>query len=106
MIGPTTNHREIQRWAAKYGAVPVEEPLAFEEEPPRQLSLIQVSIDRGYTGGRVLPWEEFFRRFDALGLVFVASDNGTCFNELLQQAENQSPCRKPHYRVLSCLAAS
>ncbi len=47
---------------------------------------------------RVLPWEEFFAKFDELGLTFVYEGDSSGWNELLQR-EEASPYRNPAYGV-------
>ena len=49
---------------------------------------------------RVLPWDEFFLKFDELGLTFVYNDDSTGWNELLQR-EEASPYRSPAHPVPS-----
>ncbi len=37
-----------------------------------------------------ISWEEFFFKFDALGLTFVYGDDATGYNQILQMEENPS----------------
>jgi len=45
----------------------------------------------------LISWEEFFVKFDGLGLSFVYDDEPTGYNEILQIEEN-SPYLHPSHR--------
>jgi hypothetical protein len=92
IAGPTTDHNEIQRWAAKHKAVPAEIlPQNLDHEPlVLRIILPQMADDRKDI--RVLTWDEFFAKFDVLGLTFVYDDNNSGYNELLQ-IDGRNPYR-------------
>ena len=43
---------------------------------------------------RILTWEEFFAKFDLLGLTFVYDNDSSGYNEILQ-IDAKSPYRSP-----------
>ena len=96
IAGPTTDHSEIRRWAERHGAVPVEVlPLDVDSEPALLRLMLKLQIvDRPNV--RAINWEEFFLKFDALGLALVYDDS-TGNNEILQRDE-QNPYRHPSHR--------
>jgi hypothetical protein len=55
-----------------------------------RMMLPQMAADRKDI--RVLTWEEFFAKFDLLGLTFVYEDNNSGYNELLQ-IDSRNPYR-------------
>ncbi len=93
ILGPTTNHQEIRLWAESRGAVAVEVlPTAVDCEPALiRLMLKAQGEDRH---ARILPWDEFFLKFDALDLTLVYDSEPTGYNELLQR-EDESTYRHP-----------
>jgi hypothetical protein len=105
VVGPTTNHSEIRRWAEKHRAVPVELSAQMFDNNTPKFKLKVMGVRSSQPEGRVTSWESFFAGFDSLGLIFIGSDNGTGFHELLQ-VEERSPFIPQSYRSLSCLAAS
>jgi hypothetical protein len=92
IVGPTTDHSEIRYWAKKHHAVPAEIlPQIMNHEPMvLRMMLPQMAADRKDV--RVLTWEEFFAKFDLLGLTFVYEDNNSGYNELLQ-IDSRNPYR-------------
>lgn len=70
---PTSDHIEIRRWAHLHGAHPAERlPNRVDSEEP----VLALIFHRGSkTPDNVIPisWEEFFERFDRLGLSFVGT---------------------------------
>jgi hypothetical protein len=97
--GPTTDHQEIRRWAKSKGAVPVEVlPSGIDSEPALlRLMLKEQTKDRQV---RVIGWDDFFAKFDALGLAVVYDDGSTGYNEILQRDE-ESPYISPAYRLVT-----
>lgn len=92
MFGPTTDHEEIRRWAAVYGAVPVEVGTAQFDSEPTKLGFI---FPKG--GGvdepefKPITWEAFFALFDLMQLSLVYDDDRPGTYELLQaDAREQS----------------
>ena len=98
IVGPTTNHKEIRHWAESHSAAPAEIlPLLVDSEPALLRVMLRAQIE-DHANARALPWEEFFARFDALGLTFVYDDDSTGYNEILQR-EEESPYRRPEHLV-------
>ncbi len=97
IVGPTTNHKEIRIWAESKSALPVEVLPQIVDSVPAVLRLMfPVQIEH-CSEARPISWEEFFAKFDALGLTFVYDDGATGYNEILQ-IEEQSPYRHSVYR--------
>jgi hypothetical protein len=92
IAGPTTDHAEIRSWAENHKAVPTELLSQELDHEPMVLRMMfpQMAADRNDI--RVLTWEEFFSKFDLLGLTFVYDDNSSGYNELLQ-IESRNPYR-------------
>ena len=93
---PTTDHDEIRHWATGHRLVPTEELPALVDHEPPQLRLITAEAAAKNEKMRALSWEEFFARFDLLGLALVYDEDSTGFNELLQN-EDCSPYRSREY---------
>ena len=96
--GPTTNHEEIRGWAEQNQIVPVELFPHIVDHEPASLRLIFGHSATARPDLRRISCEEFFTRFDALGLTFVYENDSTGQNEILQ-IENKSPYRNPEYRI-------
>jgi hypothetical protein len=70
-----TNHDEIRQWAASCQAVPA------EVSPDRQDSRVPIIqfmfLDGSPNQPELTPisWEDFFSKFDLLGLVLACEDN-------------------------------
>ena len=71
MIGPTTDHAEIRRWADAQRAVPMEiQQNVFDSEPARLHFVFgRPGVDRKDL--KAISWEHFFAVFDLLGLALV-----------------------------------
>jgi hypothetical protein len=97
ITGPTTDHTEIRRWAEFNGAVPTEVlPHILDSEPARlRMMLAEQALD--HENVRIIAWEDFFVKFDGLGLTFVYDNDRAGYNEILQN-EEKSPYRHPKYR--------
>lgn len=96
IIGPTTNHKEIHRWAESQSAVPAEVlPHIVDSEPALLRFMLKAQI-RDHLNIREISWEEFFAKFDALGLTFVYDNELTGYNEILQR-EDESAYRHPEH---------
>ena len=82
MRGPTCDHGEILAWAQRQGAVPAEVvPRKFDSEP----SIMHFLFGRETAGTpeiHPITWEDFFARFDLLGLQIVFDESP--YFELLQ----------------------
>ena len=96
-LEPTTDHEEIRVWAERNNAVPTERlPHIVDGEPAiLHFSLQEQANDRSDV--RLISWEEFFLKFDELGLTFVYDEGASGQNEILQ-IEEKSPYRPPAYR--------
>ncbi|WP_419804805.1 hypothetical protein [Terriglobus sp.] len=72
---PTSDHEEIRRWAKLHSAHPAERlPSRVDGEEP----VLALIFHRGSSiPDNVIPitWEEFFERFDRLGLSFLGTDD-------------------------------
>lgn len=97
MSAPTTDHHEIRYWAESNRFLPVELKPHSVDHNPAILKVIAAKDAPSHREYRVLTWEEFFLKFDALGLAFVYDDDPTGYNELLQ-VESRSPYLNPSYR--------
>ncbi len=75
-MDPTRDHAEIRRWALEQDAVPAEiKPLKFDGEP-FVLHFLLGKAKEGTPEIRPISWEDFFARFDLLGLSMVFEDCG------------------------------
>jgi hypothetical protein len=92
IAGPTTEHAEIRHWADKHKAVPTEILPQTLDHEPTTLRIMLPQMVQARQNVRVLTWEEFFTKFDLLGLSFVYDDNSGGYNELLQ-IDAKSPYR-------------
>ena len=82
MRGPTCDHGEILAWAQRHLALPAEiVPRKFDSEP--SILHFLFGNERGGTDEiRPISWEDFFARFDLMGLKFVYDDSP--YFEILQ----------------------
>ncbi|WP_263383552.1 hypothetical protein [Granulicella arctica] len=97
LSGPTTNHNEIRIWAESHQIVPTELLPHVLDHEPAELRMMLAGQANGHPDIKVLTWEEFFLKFDSLGLTFVYDDERAGYNEILQ-IEEKSPYRPPKYR--------
>jgi len=87
MAGPTTNHHEIRSCAQTHQLVPAELlPRIVNGEPPL-LQITQHHLADSRADIHILTWEDFFARFDQMGLALVYANDSSGFNELLQRDE-------------------
>ena len=98
MLGPITDHYEIRAWAGAHDVVPIEVLPHIVDHEPLQLKLIRAVELKDSQRFQLISWDEFFSRFDILGLACVYDDKSTGNNELLQ-IENKSPYRNAKYAV-------
>ncbi len=84
IAGPTTDHAEIRHWAESKDAVPTEILPEHLNHEPTQLRILMPQLAAERKDVRVLTWEEFFTKFDLLGLTFVYDNDSSGYNELLQ----------------------
>ncbi len=94
--GPTTDHLEIRHWAQTHNVVPVEVMPDHVDSEPATLRLMLSGQIRHPEMIRI-SWDDFFVKFDELGLTFVYDSDSTGYNEILQ-IESRSPYRHPEYR--------
>lgn len=92
IAGPTTNHDEIRGWAETHRAVPTEVLPEHLNHVPVILRMMLPQMAAERKDIRVISWEEFFLKFDLLGLTFVYEQDRGGYNELLQ-IEDKSPYR-------------
>jgi len=91
IIGPTTDHSEIRRWANSNHAVPTEVLPHDIDSAPALLRFMLAEQTKDRRDVRLISWEEFFLKFDSLGLALVYDDDSSGYNEILQIEE-----RAPH----------
>ena len=82
-LGPTADHAEIRLWAAKHNAIAAEMLPHILDGEPAVLRLITAADAKQCLDIRLISWEEFFVKFDELGLRFVYDDTSSR-NEILQ----------------------
>ena len=87
--GPTTDHMEIRNWAESKGIVPANlEPNRVDAEPATMTLLNKKTVIQTQFA-KEMSWDDFFARFDCLGLTLVYDDS-TAFNEILQIEEKSN----------------
>jgi hypothetical protein len=87
IFGPTTDHREIRSWADRHKVVPTEMLPHRVDHEPSVLQLMFAKKAVSCPDVHMISWDEFFARFDVLGLAFVYDDEQGGYNELLQRDE-------------------
>jgi hypothetical protein len=96
VVGPTTNHKDIVRWAESQNAHPAEVvPYKFDGEPAVLRFLFGDKFEPE-PDLKVISWEQFFALFDTMGLTFVyetEADEGPTGHYQLLQIEEKSPYR-------------
>jgi hypothetical protein len=92
IVGPTTDHDEIKHWAEKHRAVPAEILPPHLNHEPAVLRMMLPQIAADHKDIRVLAWDEFFAKFDLLGLSFVYANDHSGYNEILQ-IDGRNPYR-------------
>ena len=100
MLGPTKDHKTIRFWADSNHAVPAEVLPHEMNGVPAVLRLMLAEQVRDHADIRMISWEEFFIKFDSLGLALVYDEASTGYNETLQ-IEESSPYRNTAYRPSS-----
>ena len=99
LMGPTRDRREVRSWADAKGIVPVEmEPHRVNAEPAC-MALLARSTAESTARVRTIHWEDFFEKFDQLGLS-VVYDEATAYNEILQ-VDAESTSIPPAYRIIA-----
>ena len=75
MCRPTANHGDILAWALRHGGVPAEvNPMKFDSEPS-VLRFLFEGLTAGTPEIRPIGWDEFFAKFDLMGLKMVFDDS-------------------------------
>ncbi len=87
MRGPTTDHGEILAWATRHHAVPAEVLVLKFDGQPSILRFLFGNAHRGTPDIRPIGWDDFFARFDVLGLALVYDDSPS-FQILQIEAES------------------
>ena len=87
-VKPTTDHREILRWAKANNATPVEVNAAKHDGEPAILRFVFGELPKDHAEFRPTSWESFFAQFDLLGLAMVF--DGDRRYELLQIEERSA----------------
>jgi len=95
--GPTSDHKEIRSWANLHHAIPAELLPHNVDGEPALLRLLFAEQVREHKDIRVLSWDEFFIKFDGLGLAFVYDDEKSGYYEILE-VEEKSPYRSRFHR--------
>ena len=75
MHGPTTDHNEIRRWVESRHGCPVELMPQRVDHEPLLLGLYFGPDAAKENGLRTVTWDDFFARFDLMGLAFVYDDD-------------------------------
>ena len=87
---PVTNdHDIIQHWAKRFGAVPAERKVFTFDSEPALLHFLFGAAKAGTPELRPITWEDFFARFDLLGLS-VALDNESPDFDIVRVATSSS----------------
>ncbi len=73
-VKPTTDHKEILRWAKANNATPVE-VTPLHDGQPAILRFVFGDVPKDHIELRPLSWESFFAQFDLLGLALVFDGN-------------------------------
>ena len=77
---PTRDHRKIREWATRQGAVPAEiKPLKYDGEPTILYFLFGAAA-AGTADLHPITWEDFFARFDLLGLSVAYDEDSPQFD--------------------------
>ncbi len=90
MSSPTRDHREIRAWAQKQGIVPVEVMPERVDHEPGRLSLVPAASLTAEIKDALITWEDFFAKFDLMGLACVYDTGVSGFNQILQ-TQGKSP---------------
>lgn len=86
---PTRDHQEIRRWVEKHDGVPAEViPFVFDTEPS-YLRFLFGKAKAGTPDLRPIGWDDFFARFDLLGLSVVFDEDTRRFDIVRVEARPQ-----------------
>lgn len=94
IVGPTSSHSEIRRWAESQNARPAElHQNVFDSEPAR-LHFVFGETSLPTDQLKMISWEQFFAVFDLLGLALVYDETPQFeFLETGEMPREQSPSR-------------
>jgi hypothetical protein len=96
VIGPTTDHEEIVRWAKSQKATPCQTSVYKFDGEPAVLRFLFGDVLQAEPELKPLSWDEFFALFDVMGLTFVYENdhrNTPTGQYQLLQIEEKSPYR-------------
>ena len=79
-IVPTQDHREIYRWAARFGAIPAEIRRSKSDGEPSILYFLFGDLREGTPESKPISWDDFFARFDLLGLSLAYDEQSPQFH--------------------------
>ncbi len=74
MCEPTTDHGEILAWAERHNAVPAEVHIRKFDGEPTVLRFLFGKARGGSSDIHPIGWEDFFVRFDLMGLALAYND--------------------------------
>lgn len=87
--GPTSDHATIAQWAERNSFLPAEQMPSRVNGEPAQLHFVHATGARHREDIVLVPWHDFFAKFDVHGLAFVF-DDAVGFYEFVQ-VEERSP---------------
>ena len=71
---PTSDHGSILQWATRHNAVPAEVRRQIFDSQPSVLRFLFDEARNGTPELKPISWDDFFARFDLLGLSIVLDD--------------------------------
>lgn len=77
---PTSDHAKILDWAQRHRAVPAEVHTRVFDSQPTVLRFLFNDLRGGTPDLRPITWEDFFARFDLLGLSMAYDDRSPQFS--------------------------
>jgi hypothetical protein len=93
-MNPTTDHKAIRRWAESRGAVPAV-LTGPSDGVPGVLKFIIPGAHYENRNLEAVSWEDFFAKFDLLGLTFAYQEMSSQ-NEILQREPPRIDYRNWH----------
>ena len=75
MCQPTADHGNIIAWALRHGGVPAEVHLLKFDGEPAVLHFLFGGLTRGTPDIKPIGWDEFFAKFDLMGLKIVFDES-------------------------------
>ena len=77
---PTRDHKSIRSWADRHGAAPAEVMVHVFDSEPTMLYFLFGDARAGTPELRPISWEDFFARFDLLGLALAYDEETQRFD--------------------------